>query len=41
MNCDVTPELKAPNLDRLAATELRLENFFVLHPHVLWRGHQS
>lgn len=32
MNCAGTPELKTPNLDRLAATGVRFENFFCASP---------
>ena len=32
MNCAGTPELKTPNLDRLAATGTRFENFFCASP---------
>lgn len=32
MNCAGTPELKTPNLDRLAATGIRFENFFCASP---------
>ena len=32
MNCAGTPELKTPNLDRLAETGIRFENFFCASP---------
>jgi len=32
MNCAGTPELRTPNLDRLAATGIRFENFFCASP---------
>ncbi|MCI0837068.1 MAG: sulfatase-like hydrolase/transferase, partial [Chloroflexi bacterium] len=32
MNCAGTPELTTPNLDRLAATGVRFENFFCASP---------
>ncbi|MCI0809693.1 MAG: sulfatase-like hydrolase/transferase, partial [Chloroflexi bacterium] len=32
MNCAGTPELTTPNLDRLAATGIRFENFFCASP---------
>jgi arylsulfatase A-like enzyme len=32
MNCAGTPELRTPNLDRLAETGIRFENFFCASP---------